>query len=58
MKREYEAPKAEKMVFDYSEVVTASGVSKCIWKQPDQEGYEGCKDNLENPGHWTEAPNV
>lgn len=30
MKKTYESPKVEKVAFDYSDVVVASGTDKCI----------------------------
>lgn len=32
MKKTYESPKVEKVAFDYSDVVVASGTEKCIEK--------------------------
>lgn len=40
MKKEYEAPKAAKLEFDYSEVVVASNA--CRWVIPMGDTYEGC----------------
>ena len=45
MKKAYESPKAEKMEFDYSEVVVASG-KKCDGGITIDyvEGYSGCRE--------------
>ena len=43
MKRKYVTPKAEKMEFDYSEVVVASGCYGGIYEQWNLKGEEnGC----------------
>ena len=42
MKKEYEAPKAEKLEFDYSETVVASGCGGSYRKHVDK--YEGCRE--------------
>ena len=54
MKKEYGTPKAEKVTFDYSEVVVASN-TVCKWVQEDTEAGRGCKDNYYGDGRWTEA---
>jgi len=41
MKKEYEAPKAEKMEFNYSEAVVASGAA-CDWYMTLTQGFKGC----------------
>ena len=57
MKKEYGTPTAEKVTFDYSEVVVASG-STCYWEQTDRHSGEGCNTSpVESSGHWTEAAN-
>ena len=46
MKKMYEAPKAEKLEFDYTETVTASGGQKCsggIYRMF-IEKYENCRE--------------
>lgn len=43
MKKEYETPRADKMEFDYSETVTASGQSG--WSLREYiNGYTGCRE--------------
>ncbi len=51
MKKDYEAPKAEKLEFNYSEVVTASGCGG-IYQEYKDDG-EGC--NKTPTGNWTGA---
>ena len=41
MKKNYEAPKAEKMEFNYSEAVVASGTA-CDWYTTFTQQQEGC----------------
>ena len=41
MKKEYDAPKAEKMEFNYSDAVVASGTS-CDWFITHTQGDQGC----------------
>lgn len=53
MKKTYEAPKAEKMEFDYSEVVVASGTG-CRWEIPMGDGYKGCIEVPKGDGHATD----
>ena len=43
MKKGYEAPKAEKMEFNYSDAVVASGTS-CDWFITHTQAFEGCED--------------
>lgn len=54
MKKTYEAPKAEKMEFDYSEVVVASGTG-CKWVIPMGDGYKGCVENAKGPGEASDV---
>lgn len=55
MKKEYGTPKAEKVAFDYSEVVfAASGAKVCTWVQEDGYQDEGCIDSQTGPGHFNE----
>lgn len=51
MKKEYESPKAEKMEFNYSETVVASGTG-CNFFITLTEVHEGC--NMKEVTHWTE----
>ena len=44
MRKEYEAPKAEKMEFNYSETVVASTPKACDWYMTLTQGYEGCTE--------------
>jgi serine protease inhibitor len=44
MKKDYQAPKAEKMEFNYSEVVVASNICKWVEERTDT-GYTGCVEN-------------
>ncbi len=45
MKKEYESPKAEKMEFNYSETVVASGTG-CGWRITKGDyNYVGCEEN-------------
>ena len=53
MKKEYGTPKAEKVTFDYSEVVVASGTS-CYWVQPDSHDADPCNAELESPGTYND----
>ena len=41
MKKEYNTPKVEKMEFNYSEAVVASG-THCDWYITHTQGEEGC----------------
>lgn len=41
MKKQYGAPKAEKMEFNYSEAVVASG-THCDWGTYSTQGESGC----------------
>ena len=50
MKKEYKSPKAEKMEFNYSETVVASG--GCNYFITMTEVPEGCKDR--EVTHWSE----
>ena len=50
MKKEYNAPKAEKVEFNYSEAVVASGGKKCEWVIPMGDTYDGCKEHEKGPG--------
>ena len=43
MKKEYDAPKAEKLEFNYSETVVASGTA-CDWFITHTQVLEGCTD--------------
>ena len=52
MKKAYEAPKAEKLEFDYSETVTASSGHKYL-KYVDN--YSGCNENPSNPPVWVDG---
>ena len=57
MKKEYEAPKAERMEFDYSDVVTASS-SGCHWITPKIDyNYQHCeeRDDPDHPGYPTDV---
>ena len=45
MKKDYESPKAEKMEFNYSDVVVASGSQKCDYFITYTQAYEGCREN-------------
>ncbi len=49
MKKEYEAPKAEKMEFNYSEAVVASGT--CDWEKIKTQSYEGCEETTSKPSY-------
>lgn len=51
MKKEYESPKAEKMEFNYSETVVASGCGGIFQKYVD--GFEGCNTTPTN--EWSGA---
>ena len=52
MKKTYEAPKVEKMEFDYSEVVVAS---QCRWEEPmGDTGYQPCRERPIGPGRATD----
>ena len=42
MKKEYEAPKAERMEYNYATTVVASGSVKCDWHYWLSQGFEGC----------------
>lgn len=55
MKKEYGTPKAEKVTFDYSEVVVASSTA-CYWEQRDTHQVEPCNENPAGDGHYNEAP--
>ena len=56
MKKEYGTPKAEKVTFDYSEVVVASNTAGCYWVQPDSHDAQPCNEQPEGDGHYNEAP--
>ena len=56
MKKEYGTPKAEKVTFDYSEVVVASSTEACYWEQPDSHQNDPCNENPAGKGHYNEAP--
>lgn len=43
MKKQYEAPKADKMEFNYAETVVASN-AHCDWFYTKTQGEEGCFD--------------
>ena len=47
MKKEYESPKAEKVEFDYSEIVVASKCSGGVSKDY-INGYTGCDEDLDS----------
>jgi len=49
MKKTYEAPKAEKMEFDYSDAVVAASNS-CTWQIPMGDGYQDCVEHPKGPG--------
>ena len=53
MKKAYEAPKAEKMEFDYSDAVVAAS-NACRWEIPMGDTYKGCVENPKGPGHATD----
>ena len=53
MKKTYEAPKAEKMEFDYSDAVVAAS-NACRWEIPMGDTYKGCVENPKGPGHATD----
>lgn len=50
MKKGYEAPKAEKMEFNYSDAVVASGTA-CDWFITLTQGYEGCTSSTVKTWH-------
>lgn len=50
MKKVYESPKVEKLAFDYSEAVVASG-STCHYEGEHGFGDSNCYDQTWN-GHW------
>ena len=52
MKKNYEAPKAEKMEFDYSESVMANS-NACRWEIPMGDAYKDCVENPKGPGRAT-----
>ncbi len=53
MKKVYEAPKAEKMEFDYSDAVVAAS-NACRWEIPMGDGYKGCIEKPWGPGKPTD----
>ena len=52
MKKEYDAPKAEKMEFNYSETVVASATA-CDFFKTTTQAVEPCSDKLVTK--WTES---
>lgn len=63
MKKTYESPKAEKMIFDYSETVVASSTASCsgswehwVDKVP-TAGYDTCHERLETTTGQTYTEN-
>ncbi len=54
MKKEYVAPRAEKMEFNYSEAVVAAS-SACKWVIPMGDGFKDCVKTPQGPG---EANNI
>lgn len=54
MRKEYEAPKAEKMEFNYLESVVASGCGG-VWREY-TDGFEGCKSK--ETEHWINPYNA
>ncbi len=42
MKKTYETPKVEKLEFDYSDTVVASGNSNTSGENPDDQYWSGC----------------
>ena len=53
MKKMYEAPKAEKMEFDYSDAVVAAS-NACRWEIPMGDTYEGCVEHPKGTGRATD----
>lgn len=53
MKKEYDAPKAEKMEFNYSETVVASATA-CDWFKTITQQEQGCSEVTTNEWH----PNI
>ena len=53
MKKTYEAPKAEKMEFNYSDAVVAAS-NACRWEIHMGDTYEGCVENRKGPGRATD----
>ncbi len=51
MKKTYEAPKVEKMAFNYSDTVVAS-TSNCHWVGPFSFPGEGCNTTPAGEGHY------
>ena len=45
MKKQYGAPKAEKMEFNYSEAVVASDSTKCNWGTYAINNYDKCVED-------------
>jgi hypothetical protein len=56
MKKAYEAPKAEKMEFDYSDAVVAAS-SSCEWEIKMGDTYDGCIDRPKDAGHANDILN-
>ena len=54
MKKNYVAPRAEKMEFDYSEAVVAASNS-CRWKIPMGDAYKDCVEAPQGPGEATDV---
>lgn len=52
MKKGYEAPKAQKMEFNYTEAVVAqSNSTACDWFITLTQGFEGCTSNTVKTWH-------
>ena len=51
MKKAYESPKAEQMVFDYAETVVASGTCSGSWEhwvdKTPTSGYDTCHERID-----------
>lgn len=56
MKRAYEAPKAEKMEFNYSDAVVAAS-NACRWVIPMGDGYRDCIERPDGPGQASDLLN-
>ncbi len=52
MKKAYEAPKAEKLEFNYSETVTASSGHKYLMYV---DNYSGCNKSPSDPPVWVDG---
>ena len=50
MKKEYTIPMAEKLEFNYSETITASGHGSASWLHTDN--YNNCHDTPSDPPIW------